>query len=269
MENKNNEEVTKTNKNKCLLSGVCLLAGDPDYCYDMCPSYIGMHGVSGKSGRVGSANAPKEYRLVTLENSPAKKNQPAIYRELAKYARSFNRMFDENETNDPLLRIKNHYFYSKNTGTGKTTTACALLNEYLIRHYTLSIKQGKQPLNMPAFYLDVNDWQGLYNKLTRPDVPSELKEEAGAKYYQRMKYAKTAPFVVMDDIGVRDATDAFKSDLLNIINERINNHLITVYTSNIPMDALQEVYGERLWDRARDLTRPIDFEGNSKRGNRL
>jgi DNA replication protein DnaC len=261
-------DVNNTNINKCLLSGVCLLAGNADYCYDMCPSYIGMHGVSGKSGRVGSANVPKEYRLVTLANSPAKKNQPAIYRELNKYIKSFNRMFEENHTNDPLLRIKNFYFYSKETGTGKTTTACALLNEFLIRHYTLSIKQNRQPLNMPAFYLDVNAWQGLYNTLTRPDVPKDLKEEAGAKYYQRMKYAKTAPFVVMDDIGVRDATDPFISDLLTIINDRITNHLITVYTSNIALEALQEVYGQRLWDRARDLTQQFNFAGDSKRGTR-
>jgi DNA replication protein DnaC len=256
-----------TNEKRCLLAGVCALAGDEKECTSICPAFIGMHGVSGKGGRVGSAGIPLEYRLVTMSNSPARKNQTEAYNKLAKYVKTFDRMFDEVETAKD--KIKGFYLFSEETGTGKTTTACALLNEWLIRHYTLSIKEGKQPDPMPAFFLDVNEWQNLYNGFTRPGISQDQQELSSTTYYRDMQRAKIAKFLVLDDIGVRSATESFRADLHSVINYRVTNRLVTVYTSNIGMKELMDVYGKRLYDRARDLTETILFTGNSNRGRRI
>jgi DNA replication protein DnaC len=84
-----------------------------------------------------------------------------------------------------------------------------------------------------------------------------------------MDKAKSAPFAVLDDIGVRAVTDGFRGDLHEVINHRVANKLPTIYTSNIPIDQLDGIFGERrLSDRIRHMTKEIHFEGTSKRGMR-
>jgi len=91
------------------------------------------------------------------------------------------------------------------------------------------------------------------------------------------------PFLVMDDIGVRDASDAFRAYLHAIINYRAASGLPTVYTSNIPLQSdvepekrvkekkpydIRDVFDDRLYDRIRDMCAVFKFEGESKRGRR-
>lgn len=254
-----------TNEKRCLLAAMCKNAGT-ERCTNVCIPFVSMHGKSGNTGRVGLASIPYEYRLVTLENSPARHDQADSYAKLRNYVASFKRQFNRIET--PKDRIKNVYLYSKETGTGKTTTACALLNEWLRHHYVLSVKTGRQPEQIPGYFLDVNEWQNLYNQFNRDGIPREIKEEASAEYYRKMKFAKTAPFVVLDDVGVRSATDGFRGDLHSVINHRVSNQLVTVFTSNVAINELMSVYDPRLYDRIRDLTIVMEFTGSSKRGKR-
>jgi DNA replication protein DnaC len=254
-----------SNKDKCLLSSICGLAGG-ERCNDMCSAYNALHGQSGKGGRVGGAEIPTEYRLTLLENSPAKTEQEGVYDRLVKYVNSFDRQFDEAET--PKDRIKNLYLYSDETGTGKTTTASALANEWIRKHFVLSAKTKRKPLLNPAYFLDVNELQTLYNEFTRQGIPQDISEKASREYYRRIRLAREAPFVVFDDIGVRTATEGFRGDLHSLINHRVAEHKITVYTSNLPIESLMAHYDKRLWDRMRDLTIVMQFTGESKRGVR-
>lgn len=248
---------------KCLLCDYCK---DPSKCNDLSPAFIAMHGASGKGGRVGSAMVPLDYRFTNLKNSPVRATHTKIYSALETYVNTFSRQFEPiNNTSD---RIKSIYLVSEETGTGKTTTACALLNEWLVRHFIGSVKRGKQPLQVPAYFLDVNEWQTLYNEFNRSNVPADIAEPASREYYKRMQYAKTVPFAVLDDIGVRTATEGFRGDLHSVINHRVTNYLPTVYTSNIPITELATVFDKRLYDRIRDLCMEIYFNGESQRGKR-
>lgn len=69
-------------------------------------------------------------------------------------------------------------------------------------------------------------------------------------------------------IGVRGATEAFRSYLHAIINYRTTNGLPTVYTSNLPIEDMAQVFDDRLYDRMRDQCAVLHFEGGSKRGIR-
>ena len=252
-----------TNESRCLLAGRCKLAGT-DACTSQCSSFISIHGRNGLGGRAGAANVPKDYRLVTLANSPARESQAKIYDFLAKqYVPTFERQFEAEGK-----RVKSLYLWSESPGTGKTTTAAALLNEWLIRHYIGSIKRGQQPLQQPAYFLDVNELQTLYNEFTRRNIPTEVAEKASREYYRRLERAKTAPFAVYDDIGVRDATDGFRGDLHSAINYRTINAMPTVYTSNLPIEEMEKVFDARLYDRMRDMCAVFEFGGQSKRGKR-
>lgn len=252
----------KTNEKRCLLANRCRLAGKPE-CVNTCSHFVQMHGLSGISGRAGAAGLPEDYRLVTLANSPARAEQARAYKLLDQYAATFTRQFDEDGT-----RIKSLYLYSESPGTGKTTSASALLNAWLVEHYLGSLKRGRQALQQPAYFLDVNAWQELYTGFTRPNIPQDIAEQNSRPYYRQLEMAKRVPFVVLDDIGVRGASEGFRGDLHTIINYRCANGLPTVYTSNLPIEEMVRVFDARLYDRMRDMCAEIQFEGESKRGRR-
>jgi len=251
-----------THAKNCVLSAVCTLA-DGLSCSRLCPSYIATHGFDGRGGRVGAASIPDGYRNITLGNSPAKADQAAIYRLLTEYVATFGRQFDGDKA-----PIKSLYLFSRTPGTGKTTTAAAVLHEWIIAHYVGSLRRGRAPAERPAYFLDVNEWQALYNGFTRPGIPKDVAEPHSREYYRREGLAKVAPFLVMDDIGVRDCTEGFRGDLHALINARVASGLPAVYTSNIPLEDLTRIYDERLANRVSDLCQELAFKGETKRGKR-
>ncbi|MGR6115860.1 ATP-binding protein [Aeribacillus composti] len=249
--------MAQTNEKHCLLAYRCQLAGG-SACNNHCPHFIALHGMNAKGGRAGLASVPSDYRLVTLTNSPVRASQPKIYEILDKYSATFGRQFDE--IGD---RIKSVYLWSKSPGTGKTTTAVALLNDWLVAHYLGSLKRGRQPLQQPAYFLDVNEFQMRYNLATMTNDDAEL-----STIRKLIEMCQRVPFIVMDDIGVRGASEAFRAYLHAIINYRAVNGLPTVYTSNFPIEDMARIFDERLYDRMRDMCAVVEFTGESKRGKR-
>ena len=243
--------------NRCILRDPCKLAGT-DACNRMCSSYIAMHGFDGAGGRIAAANVPPEYRQLTVKTSPAREGQADIYRFIDEYITTFSED----------ARITSLYLYSEAPGTGKTTTAAAVLNEYIIASYISALKRKEKPPERPAFYLAVNDWQTDYNAFNRPRVPEEVAAPHAERYYRMMHIAAKVPFLVADDIGVREATPAFRADLHTIIEHRASNGLPTVYTSNISMSETLRLFDARIADRIRDMCADLHFAGGSKRGMR-
>jgi DNA replication protein DnaC len=257
-----NDKQPNNHASNCVLAGRCKLANS-DACNRNCGAFISTHGHSGKGGRIANANTPADYRLLTLANSPAREGQSKVYATLEKYVATFERQFDENAP-----RIKSLFLWSESPGTGKTTSAVALLNSYIIANYLGSLKRNRQALQTPAFFLCVNEWQTLFNEFNRSNVPKDIAEPASREYYRRLQHAKSAPFAVLDDIGVRSASEAFRGDLHSVINHRTANGMPTVFTSNLPIAEMASVFDSRLQDRMRDQCAVIHFGGTSKRGKR-
>jgi DNA replication protein DnaC len=246
-----------THANNCILTSRCRLANGPN-CNRQCSAFIAMHGYSAKGGRVANANTPADYRLLTLATSPARESQAKVYATIEKYAATFERQF---EPDSP--RIKSLYLFSESPGTGKTTTAIAVLNEWMIAHYLGSLKRNRQAAQTPAYFLDVNSFQTDYNLATMTN------DEAGINSIKAViKRAQTAPFAVIDDIGVRSASEAFRAYIHAIINYRTVNGMPTVFTSNLPIEEMAVVFDARLYDRMRDMCAVLHFDGTSKRGRR-
>lgn len=256
--------MTKTNgfSQRCNLRSLCQLA-DTSECNRLCSSYIGIHGINGDGGRLASSNIPDECRHLTLSNSPAAVDQLEIYAVLPNYVATFSRQFDEYSDG-----IKSLYLYSAEPGTGKTSTATAVANEYINAHYVGSLRRNRQALERPVYFVDVNAWQTDYNAFNRPRVPESVAEPAAKRYYRCQSAASTAPFAVFDDIGVRDATEAFRADLHTVINARVAKGLPSVYTSNIPLAEIGRLFDRRLADRIREQCIEFTFKGESKRGVR-
>lgn len=247
------------------MASICLVndykKGGCKSCTMPCAHKIAIEGLNGNGGRVSAARMPKLYRGVTLSNSPAKQDQGRIYTSLVNYLEQFDRFFIEDGE-----RINSVYLYSANTGTGKTSTACAILNEFIIATYIGALKRGIQPVFNPGYFLDVNEWQELYNEFNRPNVPEEIASKASVNYYNNMRKAIDTELLVMDDIGVRSSSEAFRGDLHKIINSRLNANKPTVYTSNVSIEQLEQIFDKRVADRVRASCKEYRFKGESKRG---
>lgn len=260
------------NVDNCLLRNI----QDGKHCTPLSPLLIGLQGANGRGGRLANAGVPSEYHGLLFADSPVRKDQPEVYRKLESYVSSFDkqfadvkqRLYDEGNT-DNEVRVKSLYLWSDSPGTGKTTTAVSLLDEYLLRHYIGMLKRKESPLQRPVYFLDANLLQTEYNTFNRPRVPEDIAEPASRRYYNAIERGKHTEFVVVDDLATRTATEGFKDDLHSVINHRVANAMTTVYTSNIPIAELPDVFGEkRLADRVRDMTMEIHFSGVSRRGAR-
>lgn len=221
-------------------------------CDALCPHRVTFHGLNGDSGRTASAGLPKDYRYVTLANSPAREDQAKAYALLERYVDTF--------TGDD---VKSLYLWSESPGTGKTTTAAALLNEWMARDYLTALKHGEEPRQFSGIFFDVNEFQTEYNLATMTSDEDGIKRLGAV-----IKRVQGAPFAVIDDLGVRGASEAFRAYLHAIINHRVTNGLPTVYTSNLSLAEMERVFDARLYDRIRDQCAEIHFAGTSKRGRR-
>lgn len=228
-------------------------------CLMTCAHRIALSGLNGTGGRIGAAKVPSEYRHLTLATSPARVEQAEVYKLLSGYVATFERQFDGEYAD----RIKSLYLWSDSPGTGKTTSAASLLNEYIVANYLGSLKRGIQPIQRPAMFLDTNTLQTDYNLATMTH-----DEEGLAKVTATMRKSMDVDFLVMDDVGIRSASDSFKSIVHAIINARTTNGKPTIFTSNLPIDEMATVFDARLADRMRDQCVVLHFAGESKRGKR-
>lgn len=113
------------------------------------------------------------------------------------------------------------YIYSETMGSGKTLLACCLANEVIDRYHT-KVK----------FITSAE-----YSELTR-------------QFADVTEY-RTCALLILDDIGSQsEKTDFQRETMFRLINERYNNNLSTIYTSNLPFGAsstddrvLSRVYG--------------------------
>lgn len=226
-------------------------------CDGLCPHYTSFHGHDGMSGRTASAGIPQDYRQVTIGNSPAREGQGDIYRRLDAYVATFKRHLTGGE------RAKSLYLWSRSPGTGKTTTASALLNAWLAAEYLTALKAGDKPPQSNAYFLDLTELQTDYNMATMIKDEDKLRGVV-----RRLERAKQATFAVIDDIGTRSSTEAFTSYVHSVINHRTANGLPTVYTSNLTIEEMADVFDARIYDRMRDQCHAFEFIGKSQRGKR-
>lgn len=226
-------------------------------CNELCQHRITLHGLDGQGGRSANARIPADYRSITMKNSPVRESQPHIYTPLDRYVALFKRHLGGGE------RSKSLYLWSASPGTGKTTTAVAVLNAWLAAEYLHAVTNGQQPPPTTAVFLDLNELQTRYNLATMTRDEAELK-----RIGNDIKRAQSASFAVVDDIGVRDATEAFRAYVHSVINYRVSNALPTVYTSNYDISEMSRVFDARLYDRIRDQCAVMPFGGGSNRGIR-
>lgn len=226
-----------------------------------CYPYAVLYGSKGNGGYWNSKNTPKKYGDLTQKDLPIEGDNPSAYKLICKYIKGILNYVKEESTGLYLFSVPN----SKNllgTGTGKTTTACIILNEYLLAR-VVDILQKAELVDDIAFFVRLPEFQSRYNEQFRGSINSQ--KSASNSFYSTKKRMKQTELLVIDDIAIRDCTEAFKNEIYDIVDYRANEELTTIYTSNIPLNGLSEVFGERIASRIEGMTIPVGFTGADHR----
>jgi len=153
------------------------------------------------------------------------------------------------------------YFFTGNSGTGKTALACVLAKEVI---------KG------------VSDYDWVYGKskefgfITVPDFLLEIETGFKGRYYDEMpagiieKYA-SIEYLILDDLGAERSSEWVLEHLYILLNRREQNCRDNIIiTSNLSLDELSGKIGDRITSRISGMTKTIRFTGKDRRlnGNR-
>lgn len=127
---------------------------------------------------------------------------------------------------------KGLYLHSNTKGTGKTYLSYCLANEVMVR-YDVNVK-----FTSVLEYLD----------LTKKGYSSMADKEEKDGIIR-------ATVLIMDDIGVEVSKEWVNTTLYQLINYRYDNKLITIFTSNYPLEQLK--VDDRIKDRINFMCLPL------------
>lgn len=214
----------------CQAKDRCPGYGKDEHCHDMCWGYLSMRLMFQQS------QIPKRYLDCRLANLPFKKNCPDAYKAVNRFIANIKTLVPDG---------KGLYLFGNTPGTGKTTAACAIGNEYIIAK-AFTARQKPQVLFVTT--------SKLLEKLRKAmDTPDESMP--GYLYL-----IETIPLLIFDDIGAEKPSEWMQERFYNIINDRNNELLSTVLTSNFKLDELEIRLGSRIRSRIEGMTIPVGFE---------
>ncbi|GAB6153684.1 hypothetical protein JCM17380_24340 [Desulfosporosinus burensis] len=225
----------------CKLSKTCKRF-NTDQCNVTCYPYVFLHGTNGKGGFWETTNVPRKYKASFRENLPIEKDNPKVHI-------AVNRYIDE--VLDRVQRTNRGIYFSGTTGTGKTTVAITILNEYLIARCVQHLKGDKKIEVNPVLFIRLAELQNIYNSQFRGS--SDMQNDSAVKYYKFKQRMKEVDLLVVDDIALRGCPEGFMNELYEIIDYRATEDATTLFTSNVPYKELHEYVGERIASRIKGM----------------
>lgn len=144
-------------------------------------------------------------------------------------------------------------FLYGNPGSGKTHFSICLLR-YLIEHGIRSI-----------VYVRSDD---LENELLDASL-GQLYNSMGYKVSERELLARysESDYLFIDDIGTERDTDRVKKQYTRMLDARVGNGLVSVFSSNLDMDGMRLALGDRFESRLKTF-KPIAFPNQDIRAKK-
>ncbi len=136
---------------------------------------------------------------------------------------------------------KGLYFWSRTPGSGKTFLSCCIGRSVMMKH-----DLRMRFTTCPDYIATVGD---SYKRMAGTEDLSE-------------RY-RLCDLLILDDIGAQKTGDWQEQEIFRIVNERLNNRRITIFTSNMPPEKLN--VGSRTIDRIRKMSVVVQMPEESIR----
>lgn len=188
---------------------------------------------------------PKKFLKANVYNYTVDEDNRYVYEGLSEYIHNIVEEVEENGTN--------FFFWNTGAGTGKTYNATVLLSQYIYKTCMTGKFDFENPLGLFVSYTDLMD-----------DLRYRRDDES---VQRRVALIKKVPFLLLDDVGAGTTSKFTAEQTYLIINERFNEGLATICTSNFNSIALQheEVLGKRTVSRLMSDCVGIQIEGRDRR----
>lgn len=212
-----------------------------EFCRECSCGYLQRYRLN---GRLKFATIPKEFEGQTVDNFQTDCYSTAANRELAAMAQTIAKRyvdkFDEiQETGKGL------YFYSRVKGSGKTRLAVSIANDLIEKKFI----QAKFATTIQILDQIKATWGGI-----------SKNEESEQKLIHDIV---SVPVLVIDDIGVEAVKDWINERFYNILNGRMIEKRVTIFTSNCKIEELN--FDDRITNRIVKMALPVQFPDESIR----
>jgi len=161
-------------------------------------------------------NERKMARIAQVKESIDQMLRHAGVPESLVHARFFNFKYQNNLTGDEKVVL----IAGKNSGVGKSHLAVAILANSMLT-------------------------DGLGGYFVTPRMFSHYKGHV----QETVAELSNCPILIIDDLGSEKPTEAVKSSLYDIINNRTSNYRKTIVTTNLSPEEVVGIYGQRIYSR--------------------
>ena len=196
------------------------------------------------NGRLKFATIPKEFEGQTVDNFQTDCYSTAANRALAAMAQTIAKRYVE-KFDEIQETGKGLYFYSRVKGSGKTRLAVSIANDLIEKKFI----QVKFATTIQILDQIKATWGGI-----------SKNEESEQKLIHDIV---SVPVLVIDDIGVEAVKDWINERFYNILNGRMIEKRVTIFTSNCKIEELN--FDDRITNRIVKMALPVQFPDESIR----
>lgn len=196
------------------------------------------------AGKLKFASIPKEFEGHTVDNFKTDCYSSQGGRELALMAKTIAKKYVE-QFSEIQESGKGLYFCSSVKGSGKTRLAVSIAND-IIQEKMISAKFATTIQILDQIKAT---WGG-----------ASKNEETEQKLIHDIV---SVPVLVIDDIGVEGVKDWINERFYNILNGRMIEKKITIFTSNCKIEELK--FDDRIINRIVKMALPVQFPNESIR----
>lgn len=197
------------------------------------------------------AAIPKEFKNQSVDNFRTDCYSTPQGRELAEMAKTIAKRYVELFEEIRESNAKGLYFHSSVKGSGKTRLAVSIAND-------LISKKGI-PAKFSTTVQILEQIKSTWGKRSqgRAEVEQIRTEE------KLIRDIVSVPVLIVDDIGVEQSKDWINERFYNILNGRMIEKRITIFTSNYRIEELQ--LDDRIVSRIDKMALSIEFPSESVR----
>ncbi len=180
---------------------------------------------------------------------------PLTYGELCDKCQTYSllripkRFYHVKSNSDYLEKIsKGGILFTGSVGTGKTYELVSALLAFYISN------TGNYPY--PKFQ--------TFGEIMR-EIRSSFANNSYESLYNRFAWCK---LLVIDDLGTENKTEFSSEFIYNIINDRYNNCLPVLMSTNLTSEEITSNYSQRVTSRLIEMLTVVKLDGKDKRNNK-